>query len=346
MKTNHPKAIAFQITFIIWVFYLITDFAWYVFVSQEDHNWIFTVVSSVLLFIVVYFTIWLAIENLIYKKIRVLYKNLSNLKSPRQKIVADANWLENAEKEVTKWAEDQKNEMETMKALETYRRDFLGNVSHELKTPIFNIQGYVLTLLDGGLEDESINKEYLERAEKSIERLINIVSQLDKISKLEADALTLNYEKFDIHALCIGLIEIYETNAAEKNISIFINPNTQKSFYVNADKELIRQVVSNLIENSIKYGNENGRTKISFYDMDDKILIEVSDTGIGITQEDIHRVFERFYRSSNGRSASNIGSGLGLAIVKHIIEAHHQTINVRSNIGAGTTFGFTLNKKN
>jgi two-component system phosphate regulon sensor histidine kinase PhoR len=256
----------------------------------------------------------------------------------------DSNWMEIAENEVMKWAEDQKIALESLKKLETYRREFLGNVSHELKTPIFNIQGYVLTLLDGGLEDESINHEYLQRAEKSIDRMITIVDRLDEISRLETDVLTLNYERFDIMDLCIDLKEYFEIKSAEKKINIYINQNTLVAFHVFADKELIRQVLSNLIENSIKYGNENGRTKISFYDMDEQVLIEVSDNGIGITQDDIPRIFERFFRSANGRAFNNNGSGLGLAMVKHIIEAHNQTINVRSSIGVGTTFGITLKK--
>jgi two-component system, OmpR family, phosphate regulon sensor histidine kinase PhoR len=344
MKKNNPGAISLRISLFLLILYLIFDLAYFIFFSKEPFNWLFLALSSILLFIVVYIVVWQAIENFIYKKIRILYKNIHNLKSPKHKIVANSDWLETAEKEVAEWAEDQKKEMESLKKLETYRREFLGNVSHELKTPIFNIQGYVLTLLDGGLKDESINMEYLQRAEKSIDRMITIINNLDEISRLESDALMPNYERFDIMSLCNDLIEFFEIKAAEKNINIFINQNTLTPFHVFADKELIRQVLSNLIENSIKYGNDNGRTKISLYDMDEQVLIEVSDTGIGISQEDIPRIFERFYRSGHGRTVNNSGSGLGLAIVKHIIEAHHQTINVRSSVGTGTTFGFTLKK--
>ena len=328
----------------MWILYLIAYLTDVGLFSKSSFDWVFLAITSTVLFLVAYLVISSAIENFIYKKIRILYKNIHNLKSPRPKIEMDSDWLENAEQEVVKWAEDQKNEMENLKKLENYRREFLGNVSHELKTPIFNIQGYVLTLLDGGLEDESINREYLQRAEKSIDRMINIVDRLDEISRLETDVLTLNYERFDIMELCNDLKDIYGMKAAEKNINIYINQNTLVAFHVFADKELIRQVLSNLIENSIKYGNENGRTKISFYDMDEQVLIEVSDTGIGIVQEDLPRIFERFFRSASGRAVNKSGSGLGLAIVKHIIEAHQQTINVRSNVGVGTTFGFTLKK--
>ncbi len=344
MKKNNPTAISLRIALYVWLFFLIIYLGYWFLLSKDTFNWLFLTVSGLLLFGVVYFVVWQAVENFIYKKIRVLYKTIHNLKTPKQKTTIDSNWLENAEKEVVKWAEDQKNEVESLKKLETYRRDFLGNVSHELKTPIFNIQGYVLTLLDGGLEDESINKEYLMRTEKSINRMIAIVNDLDILSKLESDIQNLEFEKFDIVALSIDIGEIYEIKAREKNITLTINHNHLNPVMVFADKEKIRQVLSNLIENSLKYGKQNGRTKISFYDMDEQILIEVADTGVGIAQQDISRIFERFFRTSYGRTADNSGSGLGLAIVKHIIEAHNQTINVRSSIGVGTTFGFTLKK--
>lgn len=344
MKKNNPRAITFRITVYLLMFYLISFLVYFILFSKEPFHWVFLIISSIILSVVVALVIWQSVENLIYKKIRILYKTIHNLKSAKPKISRDSNWLENAEKEVVKWAEDQKNEMENLKEMETYRREFLGNVSHELKTPIFNIQGYVLTLLDGGLEDQSINREYLQRAEKSIDRMISIVSKLDVISKLESDANTLYYEKFDMHELCSDLISVFEVSTAKKYNNILINPNTQGSFYVFADKELIKQVVSNLMENAIKYGRENGRTKISFYDMDEQILTEVSDDGIGISQQDIPRIFERFYRAAQGRNVNKSGSGLGLSIVKHIIEAHNQTINVRSTLGVGTTFGFTLKK--
>jgi len=344
MKKNNPRTISLKITIYLWLFYLLSFLIYFIFLSREPVNWLFLSVSSIILLAVIYMIVWQEVENFIYKKIRILYKTIHNLKTPKPSITMDSKWMENAEDEVVKWAEDQNKAMENLKKLETYRREFLGNVSHELKTPIFNIQGYVLTLLDGGLEDESINLEYLQRAEKSIDRMITIVDRLDEISRLESDVLALNYERFDIMDLCMDLKDYFEIKAAGKNITIFINQNTQAAFHVYADKELIRQVLSNLIENSIKYGEENGRTKISFYDMDEQVLIEVSDNGIGITQDDIPRIFERFYRSANGRAFNNSGSGLGLSMVKHIIEAHNQTVNVRSSIGVGTTFGITLKK--
>ncbi len=344
MTKDNPRAISLKIAVYVLAFFLVIDLVHYVFLSNDTLYWIFLVISSLLVFGIVYFMVNQTVEKFIYQKIRVLYKNIHNLKTPKQKVLTNSKWLETAEKEVEKWAEDQKNEMENLKNQETYRRDFLGNVSHELKTPIFNIQGYVLTLLDGGLEDETINKEYLMRAEKSINRMIAIVTDLDILSKLESDVQNLEFEKFDIVALTGEIVEMYEIQAQEKNITITINYNHLTPIMVYADKEKIRHVLSNLIENSIKYGNPNGRTKLSFYDMDEQMLIEVADTGIGIAPQDISRIFERFYRTNHGRATINSGSGLGLAIVKHIIEAHHQTINVRSSLGIGTTFGFTLQK--
>ena len=246
--------------------------------------------------------------------------------------------------QVVKWAEDKKEEIEELKKLEEYRREFLGNVSHELKTPIFNIQGYVLTLLDGGLDDPEINREYLLRTEKSINRMINIVEDLESISKLESGELKLMPERFDIILLVKEVFEFLERVAKKNQIKLAFDKNYDKPAIVNADKEKIRQVLINLVDNSLKYGNKGGLSKVSLFDMDENILIEVTDDGIGVTQHDIPRLFERFYRTDKGRSREQGGTGLGLSIVKHIIEAHRQTINVRSTIGIGTTFAFTLKK--
>ena len=242
------------------------------------------------------------------------------------------------------WGEEKQKEIERLKQLEEYRKDFIGNVSHELKTPLFNVQGYVSTLLEGGLEDPSINKEYLRRTEVSVERLIKIVEDLSEIAQLESGQLYLNKVRFDLVAVTRELVEMMEMRAREKDIQVIIN-QPDKPVWVHADRDKIRQVITNIIDNTLRYGLEKGgRTKISFFDMDENILVEVTDNGIGIEQDDLPRVFERFYRTSRGREISSKGKGLGLAIVKHIIEAHHQTINVRSTIGIGTTFGFTLRK--
>ena len=256
--------------------------------------------------------------------------------------------VENIGEELTAWADTNDKEIARLKEAEQFRKQHLGNVAHELKTPIFNIQGYISTLLDGGLEDELINRKYLERAEKSIDRLINIVNDLDTISKLENSMNKLNLEKFDIVALAKEIAEQAEIEADKKHIRISVKgvENLPSPFWVLADKHYIGQVLVNLIINSIRYGKEGGQTRIRFRDMLDKILVEVEDNGLGIGKEDLPRIFERFYRTDKGRSREQGGTGLGLAIVKHIIEAHGERISVRSEPGVGSTFSFTLKKVN
>ena len=256
--------------------------------------------------------------------------------------------VENIGEELTAWADTNDKEIARLKETEQFRKQYLGNVAHELKTPIFNIQGYISTLLDGGLEDELINRKYLERAEKSIDRLINIVNDLDTISKLESNMNRLEMEKFDIVALTKEIAEQAEMEADTKGIRISIKgaDNLPSPFWVLADKHYIGQVIVNLVINSIRYGKEGGLTRVHFRDMLDKILVEVEDNGLGISKEDLPRVFERFYRTDKGRSREQGGTGLGLAIVKHIIEAHGERISVRSEPGVGSTFSFTLKKVN
>ena len=254
--------------------------------------------------------------------------------------------VENMSEELEAWAETNDKEISRLKDTEKFRKQYLGNVAHELKTPIFNIQGYISTLLDGGLEDELINRKYLERAERSIDRLINIVNDLDTISKLESDMMKMRRQQFDIVALTKEIAEQMEIEAAKRNITILVKgaDNLPSAFWVMADKHYIGQVFVNLINNSIRYGRDNGVTRIKFRDMLDRILVEVSDNGIGIAREDIPRIFERFYRTDKSRSREQGGTGLGLAIVKHIIEAHGEKVSVRSELGEGTTFSFTLPK--
>ncbi len=254
--------------------------------------------------------------------------------------------VENIGEELTAWADTNDKEIARLKEAEQFRKQYLGNVAHELKTPIFNIQGYISTLLDGGLEDELINRKYLERAEKSIDRLINIVNDLDTISKLESSMNRLNMEQFDIVALAKEIAEQAEIEADRKHIRISVKgaENLPSPFWVLADKHYIGQVFVNLIINSIRYGKEGGQTRVRFRDMLDKILVEVEDNGQGIGKEDQPRIFERFYRTDKGRSREQGGTGLGLAIVKHIVEAHGERISVRSEPGVGSTFSFSLKK--
>ena len=287
------------------------------------------------------------IVRFIYEKINPIYKTIQNLSIPekqlkkelqRRDVISDVN------REVAEWAETKSQEIDKLKQMENYRKEFLGNVSHELKTPIFNIQGYVLTLLDGALHDPSINKKYLERTEKSINRLISIVEDLESISKLESKVLKLDLEKVNIVQLVGEVFEAQEIRAKDRNIRLAFNKDYDSPIWVLADKKRVFQALTNLVVNSINYGKEGGRTKVSFMDMNENILIEVNDNGMGIPSSDIPRIFERFYRVDKSRSRDQGGTGLGLAIVKHIVEAHNQTINVRSNLNEGTSFVFTLKK--
>jgi len=299
-------------------------------------------------FLLSYFIYKYILEKFIYSKIKLIFKTIHTLKSPKgaknKEIDLRQDIISNVNDEVLLWAQDKKEEIEELKKLETYRREFLGNVSHELKTPLFNIQGYVMTLLDGGLMDPTVNVEYLQRTKKNIERMISIIQDLESISRLETGELQMEMKKFDIAALVKEIIELLEISAHRKKIKLRLDFDPGKPILVEGDKERIRQVMTNLIDNSIKYGKEEGRTKICVFDMDENYLIETTDNGIGIDAKDIPRLFERFYRVDKSRSREQGGSGLGLAIVKHIIEAHNQTINVRSTVGVGTTFAFTLKK--
>jgi two-component system, OmpR family, phosphate regulon sensor histidine kinase PhoR len=290
------------------------------------------------------------LENFIYEKIKLIYKTIHDLKMPkgqrREMIFSKDDIIGQTNREVKEWASEREKEIDNLKRLEAYRREFLGNVSHELKTPIFNIQGYVLTLLDGGLEDPAINRKYLLRSEESINRMISIIDDLESISRLESGELQLHFSDFDMVALAKEVMEFLEIKAEKRHISFHFGRSYDSPVMVYADRKQIRQVITNLVANSINYGREGGHTKISFFDMDEHILTEVTDSGVGIPREELPRIFERFYRGDKSRSRylADGGSGLGLAIVKHIVEAHKQTINVRSTPGVGSTFAFTLKK--
>lgn len=288
------------------------------------------------------------LEVFIYRKIKLIYKSISSSRSSKdklsEKVQLDDDILGNVNKEVMDWQDKRSAEIDELKRMEVFRKEFLGNVSHELKTPLFNIQGYIHTLMEGAVYDPEVNLNYLQRAARSAERLCLIVDDLEAISKLEGGELSLDQRTFDIHDLMKDVFESMELRAKEMNITMQFKEGSERPFFVYGDKDMIRQVVTNLLVNSIKYGKKNGSTFVGFYDMDEKVLIEITDNGIGIDVEHLPRIFERFYRVDKSRSREQGGTGLGLAIVKHIIEAHKQTINVRSTIGVGTTFAFTLQK--
>lgn len=315
-----------------------------------DFNPAKLVIALILLFTTTYLMVWYVVKQFIYKKIKLIYKTIHNLKTPKSKLKAmlkeDVDALDAVNKDVVSWAETQQQEIQLLREQEEYRREFLGNVSHELKTPIFNIQGYIHTLLDGGLEDEDINRKFLLRADKSVERLISVVEDLDVISRLESGQLELKLQPTNIIELAKEVMEMEEMKAEKRNITISFNEKYDKPIYVMADGHQIRQVYINLLDNGINYGSKNGSIKLRFYDMDQHILCEVADDGPGIDPKHLPRLFERFYRIDKARDRHAGGTGLGLSIVKHIIEAHGQTVNVRSKVGdhSGTTFSFTLKK--
>jgi two-component system phosphate regulon sensor histidine kinase PhoR len=295
-----------------------------------------------------FFAIHYILDLFIYRRIKLIYKIIRRSKTsvPDRKALpkSDEPLLDGVEQDVQQWAETQQKEIETLKTLETYRKRFIGNVSHELKTPIFSIQGYIYTLIDGGIYDEQVNMRYLERAASNIDRLLTIVQDLEEISKLESEDLILDMQKFDIKALVKEVFNDLDVNARQRNVTLAFKEGADKNFLVLADRESIRQVLVNLLLNSIKYGNEGGVTKVSFYVMDKQILVEISDNGIGIEEKHLKHLFDRFYRVDKSRSRESGGSGLGLSIVKHVLEAHNQSVNVRSTPGQGSTFGFTLDK--
>lgn len=306
------------------------------------------VIFALLFFLVSYFSILFIIKKYIVDRIKPIYNTIRDLplsgKKLEEKTLDSNSLLLNVKNEVEEWAKSQLKEIERLKELEKYRKDFVGNVSHELKTPIFNIQGYVLTLLEGGLDDPKINTLYLKRTEKSIDRMVSIVEDLESITKLESGELKLNMVKFDIVRIIEEVIEIESWQAQESKISVEITNKPERPIFVLADKKRILEVITNLIVNGVKYGKKKGFVKISFHDLEDNIIVKVADNGIGMEKKDLPRIFERFFRVDKSRSREQGGTGLGLSIVKHIIEAHNQSINVRSVVDQGTTFNFTLEK--
>ncbi|MDP4579407.1 MAG: ATP-binding protein [Saprospiraceae bacterium] len=301
-----------------------------------------------IVFVINYFVFKHYISVYVQRKIKLIYKTIRVEKlqpvEKKKQINTFRNVLEEVETEVAAWVEEQKQEMEKQKIWAEYRRNFMGDVSHELKTPIFNIQGYIETLLDGAVDEPHINRHFLQKASKNVDRLQTIINDLETISRLESGDSMLELRIFDIKKLVEEVFEELEIKAAARNVALIFKEGAQQGFKVKADREKVHQVLINLVHNAIKYGKNNGYIKLSFYDMERQILIEVADNGAGISKEHLPHLFDRFYRVEKSRSRNAGGTGLGLAIVKHIIEAHQQTIHVRSSVEMGSTFGFTLEK--
>jgi len=348
MKFTSPVRLSLILSISIIVFITLI-YSLLVILKITPFNLTVIVILDVSLFIFTYFLLKYFLEKYIFEKIKVVYKIIQSLKLTR---IEKKAWrselgddlINQVRKDVMEWAEAKKAEIEQLQKSASYRKEFLANVSHELKTPIGNIQGYISTLLGGGLEDQKINRDFLIKTEKNIDSLIELVDDLDIISNLESGEVRMEKSRFDMLSLTKEVFEHLEDNALSSHISLIFGNDYPMPVWVEADRDRIRQVIVNLLENSIKYGRDDGRTKVSFYDMDKNYLIEVADNGIGIEEHHIPRLFERFYRVDKHRARVEGGTGLGLAIVKHIIEAHDQTINVRSSPKIGSTFSFTLKK--
>jgi len=350
MSVNFRKTYKFAIKSALYITLFATGFvcilAYFFFKPSDADLILFSIAFAFSLYIFSFFVIQYRVEVFIYRRVKKIYDDVSFLEASsfrKQPITTDMATLT---QEVKKFATDKKMEIETLKVREEYRREFLGNVSHELKTPLFTVQGYLLTLLDGAMNDKTIRKKYLQRAEKGVERLIFIVQDLDMITKLESGDLNLTVSDFNIVEVVQNVFDLLEMKAEKKNIIMSFDNKYVKPIMVFGDREKIQQVLTNLIVNAIKYGKENGSVEVGIEDLfaNNKILVRVNDNGEGIGKQHIPRLFERFYRVDKSGARAEGGSGLGLSIVKHIIEAHDERIYIESKVGTGSEFSFTLEK--
>lgn len=313
-----------------------------------EHHTKLLILVTLFTFVAVYVVVFIVIEELIFNKLESIHKTVSkfNEKGNGREQLAISDLIQDIEKRVVAFSVKQKQEIDELRENERFRREFLGNVSHELKTPIFNTQGYIETLLEGEVEDETMRQNFIEKAAKNLDRLAGIVEDLLQISQYETGKLELELEEFDIHKLTLEIFDALAYLAQERNIRLQFKEGSDRPFFVYADRTRIAQVLNNLISNAIKYGRENGNALVGFLpNTDGTVTVKIVDDGIGIAPEHLPRLFERFYRIDKARSREKGGTGLGLSIVKHIIEAHKQTISVESTIGIGTTFKFTLTGK-
>jgi len=344
MNIKRSYKFAFKSSLLITIFTFIT-IGLFTKIFYYEFDLTFTLLISILIFFFSFFLIQFRVERFIYKRVKKIYDEVSLLDVEELSKKSITSNIETLSKEVKKFAEDKRLEIELLQIREGYRREFLGNVSHELKTPLFTVQGYLLTLLEGAIKDKSIRNKYLERANKGVERLINIVKDLDMIARLESGNLNPKIETFNIIGLIQNVFDLLEIKAKKREIYLTFDKKYETPILVKADVERIEQVLINLIENSIKYGKQKGNTIVSVKNYSSKqFIITVTDDGEGVQQHNIPRLFERFYRVDQSGSREQGGSGLGLSIVKHILEAHQQQIFVESEYGKGSTFSFTLEK--
>lgn len=340
-KKSYKFAIKTSLYITICLTLLMSVFLYHFFTFK----WLPVLVFALSFYIFSFIIIQYRVERYIYKRVKNIYDDLTLLESTSLTRGAITTDMATLTQEIDKFARDKKLEIETLKVREQYRKEFLGNVSHELKTPLFTIQGYILTLLDGAMDDKKLRKKYLKRAKSAVERLGYIVSDLDLITKLEVGDLRLQPEVFDVVELIKEVFGMVEIRANDKNITLTFDRDYDTPIMVRADKERIQQVLVNLIINSLKYGRQKGTTEVSIENLiKNKAIIRVTDNGEGIEKTHLARLFERFYRVDKSGSRQEGGSGLGLSIVKHIIEAHNEHIYVESEYGVGSEFSFTLEK--
>jgi len=347
MSTRLKKSykFAFRSSLLITIILALSIGLFLLYKKQLEETWLVLLVFTIMIFVISFSIIQVRVEKYIYRRIKKIYDDVSLLESSSFTADPVTTDMRTLTEDIEKFAKDKKIEIETLKIREEYRKDFLGNISHELKTPLFTVQGYILTLLDGALEDKAVRKKYLQRAQKGVERLIYIIKDLDLITKLEVGDLNLELSAFDVIELIQSVFELVEMKAGKKNISLTFDMNYETPIYVRADRDKIQQVLSNLIVNSIKYGHRDGTTEVSVENLiRNKVIVRITDNGEGIPEEHIPRLFERFYRVDKSGSRKEGGSGLGLSIVKHIIEAHGEKIYVESVVGVGSEFSFTLEK--
>ena len=349
MKINFQKTYKFAVISALYISLFASFLAMFlakaIFKFPFKSLCVFGLIFLTIVYIFSFVVLQYRVERFIYRRVKKIYDDISLLESSSfidHPITTD---MEDLTREVKKFATDKKLEIEMLKVREKYRREFLGNVSHELKTPLFTVQGYLSTLIDGAMEDKNIRKKYLKRAEKGVERLIYIVEDLDMITKLETGDLNLEFSEFDIVELIQNVFDLLEMKADKKKITLAFENYHIQPVFVKGDKDKLQQLVENLIVNSIKYGKEGGLTEVSVINLTKKkVLIRITDNGEGIESQNLPRIFERFYRVDKSGARSEGGSGLGLAIVKHIVEAHKEKIYVESEFGIGSEFSFTLTK--
>lgn len=341
MIINKPRTftnvLAAALAILVMVILVVADYLF-----SRSVNFGFVLVVGILFYASGRFIIQGRTEKYIYRQIKLLYENVSILDVKDISKDMNVDNIEQLSSDLLQMAEERRQEIESLRDRESFRREFIGNLAHEMKTPLFTVQGYLLTLLEGGIDDEKLRNKYLKRANKGVDRLIAVVKDLDAITRLETGEIQLNRSDFNMVDLVDDIFELLEIKAKKANIELSFDHEYLNPIMVNGDEEKLEQVVTNLLANSINYGNDGGRTVVRFYQEGHKLMTEVKDDGIGMEAADVSRIFERFYRVDKSRSREQGGSGLGLAIVKHILEAHDEKITAESTPDQGSTFTFSL----